>query len=399
MAVYKVIQDIEAEDKLLGPLTFRQFVYAIAAAGMLFLAWFTATRGAVFMAPVFLLPALIAGFFAFPWGRDQPTELWALAKIRFMLKPRKRVWDQSGAKELVTITAPKQVVSLSSTNHLTQDEVRSRLKALATTIDTRGWAIKNVAGPAPGILPESDRLVNPSLLPQPVADDMDIPPNEDMFDEEYSPSARRLDNLINRSTKEHRDKLMASLNNPEQAAPPQQQTQQPGYLWFLDQPQDGSNVPVGSVAFNPQVVPPGTSPDSTTMQQPYDPAEEARIIAELDEQKRQSETAYLSRMHTVLPLSEQRKLAQAASANQARTQQLHPPAQPTPMPPAQLESAVQQPQPAADNPQNQNTTAPVTPSNRTAILQLANNDDLDVATIAREAERSAAKDEVVIKLH
>ena len=28
MATYKVIQDIEAEDKLIGPLTLRQFIYA-----------------------------------------------------------------------------------------------------------------------------------------------------------------------------------------------------------------------------------------------------------------------------------------------------------------------------------------------------------------------------------
>ncbi len=29
MATYKVIQDIEAEDKLLGPLSLRQFIYAV----------------------------------------------------------------------------------------------------------------------------------------------------------------------------------------------------------------------------------------------------------------------------------------------------------------------------------------------------------------------------------
>jgi len=32
MATYKVIQDIEAEDKLVGPLTLRQFIYAAIAA-------------------------------------------------------------------------------------------------------------------------------------------------------------------------------------------------------------------------------------------------------------------------------------------------------------------------------------------------------------------------------
>ena len=37
MAVYKVPQDVEAEDKLVGPFTFRQFIFLIVAAISLFL--------------------------------------------------------------------------------------------------------------------------------------------------------------------------------------------------------------------------------------------------------------------------------------------------------------------------------------------------------------------------
>src|ERR1700722_15482071 len=101
MATYKVIQDIEAEDKLLGPLTLRQFVYAGIALLSGYLGFLAASKGAPFMLGIFVPITLISGFFAFPWGRDQPTEIWALAKIRFFLKPRKRIWDQSGVRELV----------------------------------------------------------------------------------------------------------------------------------------------------------------------------------------------------------------------------------------------------------------------------------------------------------
>jgi hypothetical protein len=41
----------------------------------------------------------------------------------------------------------------------------------------------------------------------------------------------------------------------------------------------------------------------------------------------------------------------------------------------------------------------MTPSKQAAILHLASNDDLNVATIAREAKRADSSDEVVIKLH
>src|SRR5690242_6635109 len=109
MSTYKVIQDVEAEDKLLGPLTLRQFIYAGICAISLYLTYFVVAKGAAFLAAVFLPVAVVTGFFAWPWGADQSTEVWALAKIRFLLKPRRRIWDQSGVKELVTVTAPKQV--------------------------------------------------------------------------------------------------------------------------------------------------------------------------------------------------------------------------------------------------------------------------------------------------
>ena len=40
MAVYKVAQDVEADDKLLGPFTARQFIYLIIVALSGLVAWF-----------------------------------------------------------------------------------------------------------------------------------------------------------------------------------------------------------------------------------------------------------------------------------------------------------------------------------------------------------------------
>src|SRR5690348_7727037 len=157
MATYKVIQDIEAEDKLIGPLTLRQSIYGGIAAVCGYLSFVVLTKGPTLLLFIFLPPTLFAAFFAFPWGRDQSTEIWALAKIRFYLKSRRRLWDQSGIKELVTITAPKREVKR-RTNELSQPEVHSRLSALASTLDTRGWAVKNVTSiPTPLTPQSSDR--------------------------------------------------------------------------------------------------------------------------------------------------------------------------------------------------------------------------------------------------
>src|SRR5437868_2196661 len=102
------MQDIEAEDKLVGNLTFRQFIYALIAALFIYINFLCIANGAAFLVVSFGPPALFLGFFAFPLGRDQPTEVSALAKIRFYFKPRRRIWDQSGEKKLVTVTAPKR---------------------------------------------------------------------------------------------------------------------------------------------------------------------------------------------------------------------------------------------------------------------------------------------------
>lgn len=381
MATYKVLQDIEAEDKLLGPLTLRQFVYGAVAAVCLYLSYFFTTHHAGFMMVLFLPVALATGFFAFPWGRDQPTELWALAKIRFALKPRRRIWDQSGVKELVTITAPKRVATAHGDN-LSQDEVQSRLQALASTIDTRGWAIKNSnisAFSQSAAVDDSDRLIAPSLLPKPV-DDVLVQAADDMLDEKNNASAQRMQSMIDQSSKAHHDKLVASLQSNEPVGAPTQA--KPANYWFLNQPGPTPSIPNDMTTFNTQVVTPGAGTGAGVGVAAVSGQDEAKIVAELEEHKRQSEAGgYYGHMHTIKPLSEQ------------DTPSVSLPTNPLPA----ITSA--NPDPGMPAPAAQNASAPVTPPNQTAILQLASNDDLNVATIAREAERSAPQDEVVIKLH
>jgi hypothetical protein len=107
MATYKLIQDIEAEDHILGPLSLRQFIFALITVFCLYICFILISKHVYLLLIFFLPPALFFGFFAVPFGRDQPTEVWALAKLRYLFKPRQRIWDQSGMKELVSITVPK----------------------------------------------------------------------------------------------------------------------------------------------------------------------------------------------------------------------------------------------------------------------------------------------------
>lgn len=213
MSTYKVIQDIEAEDHILGPFSFRQFVYLLIAIFFLYIDFIALTKNIPIILIFFTPPALFFGFLAFPFIKDQPTEVWALAKIRFLVKPHKRVWTQSEIQEIVTITAPKQEEK-QLTDGLNQNEIKSRLKILSETIDSRGWAVKN----STQNIDNSDRLITQSFIPQNVPEYVSAP-SEDMLDEDSNPVAYRMNDFINQSTKLHRDQLVSLMNQPSPTPP------------------------------------------------------------------------------------------------------------------------------------------------------------------------------------
>lgn len=142
MASYKVAQDVEAEDKLLGPFTMRQMIYLAIVAMLGAVAYFLWQ----ILPPLAMIPVPILLFFAalaLPLRKDQPMETYIAAMISFYLKPRRRLWVPDGIESLVHITAPR-VSEDSRTKSLSEMEAERRLAYLATIVDTGGWAIRNV---------------------------------------------------------------------------------------------------------------------------------------------------------------------------------------------------------------------------------------------------------------
>lgn len=218
MATYKVIQDIEAEDKLIWNLSFRQFAYGLVAALFLYISYFMIAHKVWYLSLSTLPVALFFGFLAFPFLKDQPTEVWALAKLRFLFKPQKRIWSQDGSINLVTITAPKKIEE-DRTNGLSQNEVRSRLELLANTLDSRGWAIKNITSskiPAYNNIENNDRLINIDNLGS-VARESEVHDFEDMLDES-NPDNKKFRDLVNQNTLNKRQRLLDSLDTTRNQA-------------------------------------------------------------------------------------------------------------------------------------------------------------------------------------
>lgn len=356
MATYKLIQDIEAEDHILGPLSLRQFIFALVAVFCYYLCFLIVVKHVAFLLVLFLPPALFCTFFAFPFGGDQPTEIWALAKLRFLIKPRRRIWNQSGVKELVTITVPKKVEHV-YTNGLSQTEVQSRLTALANTLDSRGWAIKNVnlnsyAPPNLTTSVSSDRLIDIGSIPAEVPS-TEVLASDDILDESSNPIAQQFQTMIARSSQEHRKHLVDELNTIRANQPAGQDGATADY-WFASK--GGHAAP----SFQQSAQPVSGIPAPAAA--PNDDALSAQLKAQSGSQQ-----ASYSHLRTLRPLG----------------------SQPSVPPPANN---------AAQGPATTVTT-PADP----AILSLATNNDLNVSTLAREAYKAKhgeepPQDEVVISL-
>jgi hypothetical protein len=69
VATYKLIQDIEAEDHILGPLSLRQFIFALIGAFCWYLSFIAFVKHGYFFLAIILPPGIFCTFFAIPFGR------------------------------------------------------------------------------------------------------------------------------------------------------------------------------------------------------------------------------------------------------------------------------------------------------------------------------------------
>lgn len=249
MAVYKVPQDVEAEDKLIGPFSFRQFIYLIIVAisiGVLFLLFSKAPPFIGFVMLIVLLPVIVTfGALALPLRKDQPMETYLLAVLRFYLKPRMRLWDADGSMAMIEITAPKSIEE-NRTNGLSQDQASSSLEYLAQLMDSRGWSAKGVISPTAAAQTQLGAIA---------VSDADT--SQDFLAED-APIARSFDKLMAQSQVQTRQAAIARMAEAQQPAVlPQPQPSQAAAPvptnaaadpWAqLDSQNSGS----GGVAYNP----------------------------------------------------------------------------------------------------------------------------------------------------
>lgn len=330
MAVYKVAQDVEADDKLIGPFSFRQFIYLIVVAISIALAW---GLGQIFVGFALLpLPLILFfGALALPLRKDQPMEVYMAALVSFYLKPRKRMWTPDGIESLIEITVPK-VVEVQRTKDIDQLEAEKRLSYLADIADSRGWAVRHSAQPVAGNSMITDAYFEAQQAEDVLGEDGGV--------------AHTFDTMITQADERRRQDMIARMHH---ATP----TPAPVAIPVADPYAD-----LGQAQPTPQPTPATAS--ASPQFNPYPNAIHQSVIQPL------------------------------ATDGQVAT----PP--PMPQATAPMPAPLPNPQP---NPAATTSEKPLSPD----IINLANNTDLSIETIQREANRIQQKaeddGEVFIALH
>lgn len=143
MAVYKVPQDVEAEDKLVGPLTARRLIYVFLAGAIGFVAYQFMNRLSIYLGLLFVPPLALFLVLGLWPSQHQPIEVYLQALVRFYFKNHTRVWQQTGIVDRVTIHVPKQV-NRQLTDTRDEYSVEANLKKIANLMNSRGWNQRNL---------------------------------------------------------------------------------------------------------------------------------------------------------------------------------------------------------------------------------------------------------------
>ena len=199
MATYKVPQDVEAEDKLLGPFTFRQFIYLLIVAGAIAIAY-GLSRIFIGLAIIPLPIIIFFGALALPLRKDQPMEVYLAAIVSFYLKPRKRLWDPDGIESLIEITVPKEV-EIHRTKDISQEDAEERFSYLANLVDSEGWAVRGQGVHAPA----STSMTTEAYFT--------AQNTQDVLAEDTSIS-QTLEQMISQSDVKRHDEMVARMHQP-----------------------------------------------------------------------------------------------------------------------------------------------------------------------------------------
>jgi hypothetical protein len=214
MGQYKVPQNVEAEDKIIGPLTLKRFIYCLIGVGWAMLCFFI-FKSVIPVMIIVAAPVTIIFLLLGLYQRDgQDFEQYLVALVGFFSQSRKRLWTKEPIVESFKVEPVK-----ATTEQTQRDpaQVRSQLDQLASLVDARGWAEQH---DEQGVL-SADQLLVPQnnddrlILPQaPIGADSitQAEGTNDVLDLQNSPMAQNLTALIDQAASDVKAEAIESMN-------------------------------------------------------------------------------------------------------------------------------------------------------------------------------------------
>lgn len=272
MATHKVPQDVEADDKLVGPLSLKQFILTVLGLGFGYLTGFFFIRIHPITAVIWIPPTIVCLVLGLYQRKDQPVEVFLASALRYYLKPRQRLWNQEGYEERVRITAPPKI-DRHYTKDFSGDEAFSRLGNLSRLMDSRGWTTKLITdyqNPQLATAAASDRLVQPTDIQHPGIDPQLYMQPADMMDEASNPMAQDFQSMVSQTSSDAKQRALEVIEEartigPSPTAPaptaPTLSPQQSGGVAPVPatDPVQAASTPI-STPVSPQVIAPTPEP-------------------------------------------------------------------------------------------------------------------------------------------
>ncbi len=218
MGQYKVPQNVEAEDKIIGPLTLKQFIYTVVGLVYGFTTFFLLKSFPIAFILVGVPPTLMLLLLGLYQRRDQNFETLFFAMLSFFTKPRKRLWDKEPIEEVFRIQQPPPAIQTAAGRD--PEEVRGQLERLAQIVDNRGWAPKQAALQEPATAPAVDlgtRIVAPAAIAIPAYEPADVSEADDILDFAHNPAAQAVNQLVEGTAKNIREEAMAKVKGKQPA--------------------------------------------------------------------------------------------------------------------------------------------------------------------------------------
>jgi hypothetical protein len=139
MQMFTVPQFIDVEDKIIGPITSRQFIICLVGMGILVPAW--KLLDLIWFIGLAIIDFIIICAFAFVKINGRPFHYFVLNVIQTFKKPNLRVWNHKNPlKDLLSAeeSSTEEVQTVTKKEPSRGPMTSSHLKELSLIVDTKG---------------------------------------------------------------------------------------------------------------------------------------------------------------------------------------------------------------------------------------------------------------------